>query len=149
MFSCYVKVAWPSGLRRWFKAPVSSGAWVRIPPLPHPFGDWIDARLMSIKLSNSVLVRVMCENALLTSAANMNRPGRAGKCIYNVSSNTHQQCFDCRYQWWFSGNWWADSLFCSFLCTTCMPRNVGVICTDFFCQKGLIMQLIVYILLKR
>ena len=29
------KVAWPSGLRRWFKAPVSSGAWVRIPPLPN------------------------------------------------------------------------------------------------------------------
>ena len=28
------EVAWPSGLRRWFKAPVSSGAWVRIPPLP-------------------------------------------------------------------------------------------------------------------
>ena len=28
------RVAWPSGLRRWFKAPVSSGAWVRIPPLP-------------------------------------------------------------------------------------------------------------------
>ena len=25
------EVAWPSGLRRWFKAPVSSGAWVRIP----------------------------------------------------------------------------------------------------------------------
>ena len=31
------KVAWPSGLRRWFKAPVSSGAWVRIPPLPTTF----------------------------------------------------------------------------------------------------------------
>ena len=30
-------VAWPSGLRRWFKAPVSSGAWVRIPPLPITF----------------------------------------------------------------------------------------------------------------
>ena len=29
------EVAWPSGLRRWFKAPVSSGAWVRIPPLPN------------------------------------------------------------------------------------------------------------------
>ena len=29
------EVAWPSGLRRWFKAPVSSEAWVRIPPLPH------------------------------------------------------------------------------------------------------------------
>ena len=27
-------VAWPSGLRRWIKAPVSPGAWVRIPPLP-------------------------------------------------------------------------------------------------------------------
>ena len=26
-------VAWPSGLRRWIKAPVSSGAWVRVPPL--------------------------------------------------------------------------------------------------------------------
>ena len=33
----YKKVAWPSGLRRWFKAPVSSGAWVRIPPLPKSF----------------------------------------------------------------------------------------------------------------
>ena len=33
--SKYEKVAWPSGLRRWFKAPVSSGAWVRIPPLPY------------------------------------------------------------------------------------------------------------------
>ena len=37
--ACYVPqcaywVAWPSGLRRWFKAPVSSEAWVRIPPLP-------------------------------------------------------------------------------------------------------------------
>ncbi len=31
------EVAWPSGLRRWFKAPVSSGAWVRIPPLPQIF----------------------------------------------------------------------------------------------------------------
>ncbi len=28
------RVAWPSGLRRWIKAPVSSGAWVRIPLLP-------------------------------------------------------------------------------------------------------------------
>ena len=31
---CIPKVAWPSGLRRWFKAPVISMAWVRIPPLP-------------------------------------------------------------------------------------------------------------------
>ena len=28
------RVAWPSGLRRWFKAPVSSEARVRISPLP-------------------------------------------------------------------------------------------------------------------
>ena len=33
-FKIFKEVAWPSGLRRWFKAPVSSGAWVRIPPLP-------------------------------------------------------------------------------------------------------------------
>ena len=30
-------VAWPSGLRRWFQAPVISMAWVRIPPLPGKF----------------------------------------------------------------------------------------------------------------
>ena len=33
-FKIFKEVAWPSGLRRWFKAPVSSEAWVRIPPLP-------------------------------------------------------------------------------------------------------------------
>ena len=33
----FVKVAWPSGLRRWFKAPVSSEARVRISPLPELF----------------------------------------------------------------------------------------------------------------
>ena len=31
------EVAWPSGLRRWIKAPVSPEAWVRIPPLPTTF----------------------------------------------------------------------------------------------------------------
>ena len=31
------EVGWPSGLRRWFKAPVSSEAWVRIPPQPVSF----------------------------------------------------------------------------------------------------------------
>ena len=35
LWRCTSKVAWPSGLRRWFKAPVSSEAWVRIPPLPN------------------------------------------------------------------------------------------------------------------
>ena len=34
VFCLFSWVAWPSGLRRWIKAPVSSGAWVRIPPLP-------------------------------------------------------------------------------------------------------------------
>ena len=35
------RVAWPSGLRRWFKAPVSSEAWVRIPPLPDIFSLFV------------------------------------------------------------------------------------------------------------
>ena len=39
-------VAWPSGLRRWFKAPVSSEAWVRIPPLPVTY--FVDAVLSSV-----------------------------------------------------------------------------------------------------
>jgi hypothetical protein len=29
--------SWPSGLRRWIKAPVSSGAWVRVPPKTSSF----------------------------------------------------------------------------------------------------------------
>ena len=29
---------WPSGLRRWIKAPISSGAWVRIPLQSSVFG---------------------------------------------------------------------------------------------------------------
>ena len=41
-FSDLEEVAWPSGLRRWFKAPVSSEARVRIPPLPaFCFLSWI------------------------------------------------------------------------------------------------------------
>ena len=31
---CVKLVVWPSSLRRWFKAPVISMAWFRIPPLP-------------------------------------------------------------------------------------------------------------------
>ena len=34
VYAATEKVVWPSGLRRWFKAPVISMAWVRIPPLP-------------------------------------------------------------------------------------------------------------------
>ena len=34
MHNNVASVAWPSGLRRWFKASVSAEAWVRIPPLP-------------------------------------------------------------------------------------------------------------------
>ena len=33
LISLEARIAWPSGLRRWFKAPVTSVAWVRIPPL--------------------------------------------------------------------------------------------------------------------
>lgn len=32
--SSETEVVWPSGLRRWTKAPVSMEAWVQIPPLP-------------------------------------------------------------------------------------------------------------------
>ena len=39
------KVAWPSGLRRWFKAPVFSKARVRIPPLPIIFAGIIKKSL--------------------------------------------------------------------------------------------------------
>ena len=31
----FLKTGWPSGLRRWIKAPISSGAWVRIPLQSH------------------------------------------------------------------------------------------------------------------
>ena len=31
----HLEFSWPSGLRRWIKAPISQGAWVRIPP-----GTW-------------------------------------------------------------------------------------------------------------
>ena len=34
-----LQVGWPSGLRRWFKAPVISMARVRIPPSSHLFGS--------------------------------------------------------------------------------------------------------------
>ena len=40
-------VAWPSGLRRWFKAPVTKVAWVRIPPLPSPFFFFFHFQLQS------------------------------------------------------------------------------------------------------
>ena len=37
------KTGWPSGLRRWIKAPISSGAWVRI-PLQSIFFDFAKLR---------------------------------------------------------------------------------------------------------
>ena len=47
-------VAWPSGLRRWFKAPVISMAWVRIPPLPHFFSKLIFSPLVVLKTRNQI-----------------------------------------------------------------------------------------------
>ena len=50
------KVAWPSGLRRWFKAPVSSEAWVRIPLLPNIiFGLFCDSRQKTASIVYSAL----------------------------------------------------------------------------------------------
>ena len=40
----YHVFGWPSGLRRWFKAPVSSGAWVRI-PLRTPFCSYNESAI--------------------------------------------------------------------------------------------------------
>ena len=37
----FIAVPWPSGLRRCFKAPDSSEAWVRIPPLPDFLSSWL------------------------------------------------------------------------------------------------------------
>ena len=60
------KVAWPSGLRRWFKAPVSSEAWVRIPPLPRFFFFLILGRPVSeekyLKLSNAITNDIFTSN---------------------------------------------------------------------------------------
>ena len=41
---------WPSGLRRWFKAPVSSGAWVRIPLRTLLFGAHCNQSTVPISL---------------------------------------------------------------------------------------------------
>ena len=43
------KVAWPSGLRRWFKAPVSSEAWVQIPPLPINFVNLLWRGVLTVR----------------------------------------------------------------------------------------------------
>ena len=55
------KVAWPSGLRRWFKAPVSSEAWVRIPPLPGLF--------FSLTFFYNVVLTSMLENKVRAAGA--------------------------------------------------------------------------------
>ena len=48
-------VAWPSGLRRWFKAPVSSEAWVRIPPLPQLYELALLTQFLQFVLIGSVV----------------------------------------------------------------------------------------------
>ena len=50
------QVAWPSGLRRWIKAPVSSGAWVRIPPLPVFCLDNSELKYASVIICSSIQV---------------------------------------------------------------------------------------------
>ena len=42
---------WPSGLRRWIKAPISSGAWVRIPLQSHFFQNFEMGFLYNVDLS--------------------------------------------------------------------------------------------------
>ena len=55
-FVIHQQVAWPSGLRRWFKAPVSSEAWVRIPPLSNT-NFTPSLQLFSTQLFNPVLCK--------------------------------------------------------------------------------------------
>ena len=50
-----VQVAWPSGLRRWIKAAVSPGAWVRIPPLPSDFSFYGDVFFASLSVTVGVV----------------------------------------------------------------------------------------------
>ena len=54
-------VAWPSGLRRWFKAPVSSEAWVQIPLLPNFFTGGRNKTLLvpSINTDNIRMTKIL------------------------------------------------------------------------------------------
>ena len=56
------KVAWPSGLRRWFKAPVFSKARVRIPPLPRIFAGAINNFFFTQKVGNISLLILIVVN---------------------------------------------------------------------------------------
>ena len=62
------RVAWPSGLRRWIKAPVSSGAWVRIPPLPSTFCNSVSVtakNALVLPLKDSFSTFLACPTACL------------------------------------------------------------------------------------
>ena len=62
-------VAWPSGLRRWFKAPVISMAWVRIPPLPILF--FFPLPLFNMHLTTSVDVRITVYHGIIIIGVEM------------------------------------------------------------------------------
>ena len=84
-------VAWPSGLRRWFKAPVSSEAWVRIPPLPNFFTRHI--RIGFIKLFAKPILK-----NVTTSFGNLNidKSGASTICGILIQNNTfHCPNFVC------------------------------------------------------
>ena len=52
-------IAWPSGLRRWFKAPVTSVAWVRIPPLSHCLeSTMISKNVKNVKNDSKTCLRI-------------------------------------------------------------------------------------------
>ncbi|CAM4707927.1 unnamed protein product [Leuciscus chuanchicus] len=71
------EVAWPSGLRRWIKAPVSSGAWFRIPPLPRqPFRRHLCRLCLSEKAGEVTLLApgLFQTQLLLLSLAELSGP---------------------------------------------------------------------------
>ena len=70
------RVAWPSGLRRWFKAPVSSEAWVRIPPLPDIFSLFV---FNCLGLPRQIWQRFLPQSALLNENRLIGCPAYWGK----------------------------------------------------------------------
>ena len=77
-------VAWPSGLRRWFKAPVSSGARVRISPLPTTFVFSINFALLVDYLFFNLLVLSLSTWIISTRVATgTNVFGEGGRAYWN------------------------------------------------------------------
>ena len=109
-------VVWPSGLRRWFKAPVISMAWVRIPPLPVLFCftfcillccsfvdfsiffvcksslDWRSFNFDSFSLQKLIILKSNCYTLYhthLSAALRLERASKSSDCFcWSVTCNS-------------------------------------------------------------